>query len=354
MLPPMSIGGAHPLYNGVTGLYTRIPSTEMQIMARGRAGATAHEDETPGRRVVASGAQSAGGPLRVGYVALLGQTNVGKSTFLNAVLGEKLLISSAKPQATRNRIRCVLTTDEAQIIFVDTPGLHRARTKLGRHLVREAQRGTRGVDVILYMIEPWGKVDDYDRRTLERLAESGVPMLLLVNKIDRARGNALEETLLAYDALRRFEELIPISSTQGIGLDDAIQTTISYLPKGERLFPSDVKCDRPVEFLIEEAIREKVYQATYQEIPYSAAVHVKWLRDGSEGATEIQAEILVERESQKGILIGKAGQTVKRIGTLARKDIERLLGRRVFLKLIVQVSPGWTRNDALVRRETDS
>jgi GTP-binding protein Era len=290
--------------------------------------------------------------FRTGFVSLIGRTNVGKSTFLNAVLGEKLLISSPKPQATRNRIRCVLTTPSAQIVFVDTPGLHRPKTRLGRQLVREAHRSLRGIDVLLYMIEPWGHVDPLDRQALERLGSIDVPLLLLVNKIDRARGNALEETLLAYADLDRFAELIPVSATRRVGLDDAVQTTISYLPVGPAVFPADVKCDRPEEFLIEEVIREKIYQSTYQEVPYSATVRLKWLRATERGRVEIKAEILVDRQSQKGILIGKGGQTVKRIGTLARAEIERLLGRRVHLELVVQVSPGWNRDDAEIRRVT--
>jgi len=326
----------------------------MQITPQGPMRAELHESDPANPSENLFPETSAPPPLRVGFVALLGQTNVGKSTFLNAVLGEKLLISSDKPQATRSRIRCVLTRDDAQIIFVDTPGLHRPKTKLGQRLVREARRGLRGIDVLLYMVEPWGHVDGLDRQTLEEFADLEAPVLLLVNKIDRARGNALEETLLAYNDLGRFAELIPISATKGTGIDDAINTTVSYLPTGAAIFPSDVKCDRPPEFLVEEIVREKAYHLTYQEIPYSVAVRLKWLREREDGLAEIKAEILVERESQKGILIGKSGRTIKRIGSLAREDIERLLGRKVFLELIVQVSPSWTRDDAQLRRETEA
>jgi len=323
-------------------------------MAQREIGFETRTEPTPDTQPNGELSSSAAVDFRAGYVALLGRTNVGKSTFLNAVLGRKVLISSPKPQATRNRIRCVLTTPSAQIVFVDTPGLHRPRTKLGRQLVREAHRGLRGIDVLLYMIEPWGHVDPLDRQALARLEPGGVPILLLVNKIDRARGNALEETLLAYAELDRFAELIPISSTKGIGLDDAIRTTASYLPPGPALFPADVTCDRPVEFLIEELIREKVYRLTHQEIPYSAAVRVKWFHRPEAGRTEIQAEILVARESQKGILIGKGGQTIKRIGTLARADIERLLECKVHLELLVQVAPGWTHDDEEIRKVTEA
>ena len=292
--------------------------------------------------------------MRTGFVGVFGQTNVGKSTFLNAVLGEKLLISSARPQATRNRIRCVHTTSKAQIVFVDTPGLHAAKTKLGRQLVREAYRGLRGIDLLLFVTEPWGRVIRADKEALARLEGTEVPIILLVNKIDLAKANALEETLLAYASTDRFTELIPISSTRRLGLDDTLDTIIKYLPEGDPVFPADVKCDRPSEFLIEEIIREKAFQETFQEVPYSVAVRLKWLREVSDRLIEIKAEILVERSSQKGILVGRGGRTVKRIGTLARTEIEKLLGRQVFLELIVRVSPGWTRDEEQIRQVTQA
>lgn len=284
------------------------------------------------------------GSFRAGFVGVLGQTNVGKSTFLNAVMGEKLLITSPKPQTTRNRIRCIYTTDQAQIVFVDTPGLHRPHNKLSRHILREAFRALRGVDLLLYMVEPWGKVSDYDRVLLERLANQDRPILLLVNKADLARGNDLEETLLAYEATGRFAELIPISATQEINLDEALRTIVSYLPEGRPYFPASVKIDRPEEFLISELIREKILQSTFQEIPYSTAVRVKWMHDREDGLLEIKAEIVVDRESQKGIIIGKGGSLIKQIGTQARADIESLLGTRIFLELRVKVQKGWTKD----------
>jgi GTP-binding protein Era len=291
---------------------------------------------------------------RSGFVGVLGQTNVGKSTFLNAVLGEKLLITSSKPQATRNRIRCVLTVPDGQIVFVDTPGLHQPKSTLSRYLVREAYRGLRGLDALLYVIEPWGRVNPFDRRVLERLEDTDRPVLLLVNKIDIAEGNALEETLLAYAEMEYIAELIPVSSTKGIGLDDAVNTVIRYLPERPPPFPPDIKCDRAEEFLIGEILREKAFQLTYQEVPYSIAARVKWLHEKENGLIVIRAEIVVERESQKGILVGKGGRMIKQIGTLARADIETLLGRRVFLDLVAKVRPGWTRDEEGIRQLTES
>ena len=296
--------------------------------------------------------QVAGAGGRFGIVAVVGQTNVGKSTFLNAILGRKLVITSEKPQTTRNRIRCILNTERAQIVFVDTPGLHRPRNRLGRHILREAHRALRGIDAMLYVIEPWGAVAEADRRAFERWGEAEFPILLLVNKIDLARGNRLEETLLAYEATKRFAELIPISATRGTGLDDVVETLTDYLPEGSRLFPEDADTEQEESFLISELIREKVIRHTYQEIPHSIAVRVKWLRERQDGLVEIRAEILVDRPSQKGILVGKGGGLIKRIGTLARADIEAMLGARVFLDLIVKVEPHWTKDEKRIEQLT--
>ncbi len=293
------------------------------------------------------------GSFKAGFVGILGQTNVGKSTFLNAVMGEKLLITSDKPQTTRNRIRCIYTTEEAQIVFVDTPGLHEPENLLSRRILREAFRALREVDVIAYMVEPWGEVTDYDKQLFDRLPEPLPPMILLVNKVDLAKGNALEETLLAYEATGKFAELIPICATQGLGIADAINTIISYLPERPPLFPPDMKTDRSEEFLIAELIREKVFQLTYQEVPYSTAVRVKWMHERDDGILEIKAEIVVDRDSQKGIIIGKGGSLIKKIGTQARMEIEHLLGKHVFLELRVAVRKGWTRDATEIERLTE-
>ncbi len=290
---------------------------------------------------------------KVGIVAVVGQTNVGKSTFLNAVLGRKLLITSEKPQTTRNRIRCILNTGRAQIVFVDTPGLHRPRNRLGRHILREAHRALRGIDAMLYMVEPWGRVVAADREVFERWGNPGFPILLLVNKIDLARRNRLEETLVAYEATKRFAELIPISATKGLGLDDVVETLADYLPDGDPLFPEDVKSEQGETFLISELIREKVVRLTYQEIPHSIAVRVKWFREREDGLVEIKAEIVVDRASQKGILVGKGGGLIKKIGTLARTDIEAMLGNRVFLDLIVKVDARWTKDEERIQQLTN-
>ncbi len=285
---------------------------------------------------------------RSGFVGVLGQTNVGKSTFLNAVMGTKLLATSPKPQTTRNRVCCAYTTDQAQIVFVDTPGLHRPRNKLGQHVQREALRALRGLDLVVYMIEPWGRVPRADQVALERVTSADRPTLLLVNKIDLARSNDLEETLLAYDRLGFFAELVPISAENRTNLDDALSTIITYLPQRDAIFPAEVKTDSAEEFLVGELIREKVIRHTTQEIPYATAVRVKWLTTDPDGLLNIQAEIIVEKESQKGIIIGAGARMIKQIGSEARQDIESLLGARVFLDLRVRVERGWTQNDRAI------
>jgi len=292
--------------------------------------------------------------FKAGFVAVLGQTNVGKSTFLNAILGRKLLITSAKPQATRNRVRLVLTTEEAQLVFIDTPGLHRPHNVLSRQVLREAFRALRGVDVIAYMVEPWGEVSSYDEAMVEKLREVEKPAILLVNKRDLARSNALEETLLAYDATECFKELIPISSTRRSNLDDAVATLVRYLPEGPPLFPADVVTDQTEAFIIAELIREKVYRYTHQEIPYAVAVAIRHLEERDDGLVEITAEIIVDKPSQKGIVIGAHGRRIKEIGTGARKEIESVLGTRVFLDLKVNVIRGWTKDRQLIRELTGS
>ena len=291
---------------------------------------------------------------RTGFVAVLGQTNVGKSTFLNAAVGKKLLITSNKPQTTRNRIRCVLTTDEAQIVFVDTPGLHRPGDSLSRRILREAKRGLRGMDVLVYMVEPWGEIPKLDKLVFDEWKDLEVPIILLVNKIDRAKGSKLAETLVAYEKTDLFAELIPVSAMRYQGIDDVIETISKYLSPGMTLFPSDQKSDQTEDFLIGELIREKVFRLTHREVPYSTAVRLKWFSQRDDGIVEIKAEIIVERDSQKGILIGKGGQMIKKIGSLARTDIENLLGQRVFLETIVKVHANWTNDSDQIEQLTQS
>lgn len=290
---------------------------------------------------------------KAGTVAVVGRTNVGKSTFINAVLGRKVVIVSDKPQTTRNRIRCILTTPEAQAVFVDTPGLHQPLNKLSAHLVRQAMKALSGVDELVYMVEPTGGVAPYDETVLPKVKALPCPKVLLVNKSDQAKGNALPETLLAYEKLGIFSDLIPISSLRGTNLDRALQVILGHLPEGEPLFPPDMPTDRPLEFVIAELIREKIYHTTYQEIPYSTAVTVEHLAEREDKPIlEIYATIYVAKDSQKGIVIGAGGQKLKEIGRLARLELEAMLGKKVFLSLQVRVKPKWTEDEAEIARLT--
>ncbi len=287
--------------------------------------------------------------FKSGIVAVMGKTNVGKSTFINSLIGRKMVIVSDKPQTTRNRIRCVLTTDSAQIVFVDTPGLHKPINKLSEALVKEAMRALAGIDELVYMTEPTGGIDPFDEQVMPRIKELPCPKILLVNKIDLARGNQLPETLLAYDSLDIFQELVPISCSRGKNLDRALEVIIKYLPEGEPLFPEGMPTDKPLEFIIAELIREKIYHFTYQEIPYSTAVVVEEIREREDKPLiEIYATIYVAKDSQKAIVIGRKGQKLKEIGRTARLEIEALLGKQVYLALQVKVKKNWTEDDAMV------
>ncbi len=287
--------------------------------------------------------------FKSGIVAVVGKTNVGKSTFINSLIGRKMVIVSDKPQTTRNRIRCVLTTDSAQIVFVDTPGLHKPVNKLSEALVKEAMRALAGIDELVYMTEPSGGIDPFDEQVMPRIKELPCPKILLVNKIDLAKGNQLPETLLAYDSLGIFQEIVPISCSRGKNLDRALQVIIQYLPEGEPLFPEGMPTDKPLEFIIAELIREKIYHFTYQEIPYSTAVVVEEVREREDKPLiEIYATIYVAKDSQKAIVIGRKGQKLKEIGRAARLEIEALLGKQVYLALQVKVKKNWTEDDAMI------
>ncbi len=289
--------------------------------------------------------------FKSGFVGVLGQTNVGKSTFINAILGKKVLIVSEKRQSTRNRIRCVYNDPEAQIVFVDTPGLHKPVDKLSRLLLKQAFGALEGLDLILYMVEPWEEIPEYDAKIFEPLKKLSMPKFLLINKIDRAKGDQVPKTIETYAQTGLFAEVIPISCLQGINLGKTIQLIKQYLPEGPKYFPDEVTVDRPEEFLLAEIVREKVYHLTRQEIPYSVYVEVQEIREREDKPlVEVYATIYVAKPSQKGILIGQGGKMIKEIGRLARLDMEQLLGTRVYLDLQVKVRERWNESEAQIAR----
>ena len=282
--------------------------------------------------------------VKSGFVHLLGKSNVGKSTFVNSIVGDKVSITSDKPQTTRNRINCIYNREDAQVIFLDTPGIHKPDNSLGSYLVEEARKGIKGSDLILYMVEPWEDVPDDERPFLRKISSQDEDVFLLVNKVDIYSPAQIARTLEAYEEEEIFKEYIPISALTGDGVDIALDKVIDYLPEGKRLFPEDVSTDKPLEFLMAELVREKVYELTYEELPYSVATRTKsYERRDEEDLLEVYIDVFVVRRSQKGIIIGKNGKKIKEIGKRARKDLEKMVGSKVYLDLKVKVAKNWNR-----------
>lgn len=288
--------------------------------------------------------------FKSGFIALIGRPNVGKSTLLNALVGEKIAIVSPKPQTTRSRITGIKTTEAAQLIFVDTPGLARPRTALNRHMIQVAREAFQNVDLILLITEASG-TDQLasDEFILQQLEGVKTPTFLVINKIDLIDNRQVLPLIAAYQQRFPFTEYVPISALKGVNLDELLQTIIKYLPEGPRYFPSDQLTDQPERFLIAELIREQIFIQTEQEVPYQTAVIVEQLEDTDSGVLRVDATIYVERDSQKGIIIGKRGSRLKQIGQAARQEIERILNTRVYLALWVKVRRDWSENEQLIR-----
>ncbi|RMG69415.1 MAG: GTPase Era [Nitrospirae bacterium] len=289
--------------------------------------------------------------FRSGYVSIIGRPNVGKSTLLNSILGDKIAIVTRRPQTTRNRILGVKTTEDAQIIFIDTPGIHRPRERLGEFMLREAKAAIKEVDLILFMVEP-RMPGTGEKKVLELLRDAlskrPRPLFLLINKIDLIRKAELLVIIDAYRRLYDFQEIIPISALKGDGIDRVLNSVIEYLPEGPKYYPDDMVTDQLERFMVSEMIREKIMALTEDEIPYSVAVEIINWEEKSD-IIVIGANIYVEKESQKGIIIGKKGSRLKKIGTLARQDIERLLNTRVYLELWVKVKEDWRDRPGILR-----
>ncbi len=286
--------------------------------------------------------------FKSGYVSLIGRPNVGKSTLLNTILGQKIAIVSPKPQTTRNRIIGIKTLPDAQIIFIDTPGIHKPKHRLGELMVKEADATAKEVDVIFLMVEP-EQPGAGDKFIIETLRKLNKPVFLLVNKIDAVKKTDLLPVMESYSKLYDFKEIMPVSALQGIGVDDLLKTVINYLPEGPKYYPDDLVTDQLERFMVAEIIREKIIQRTEDEIPHSVATDVTGWSEREDGLILIHANIYVEREGQKGIIIGKSGARLKEIGTLARQDIEKLLGAKVFLELWVKVKKDWRSKDMILK-----
>ncbi|WP_284140431.1 MULTISPECIES: GTPase Era [unclassified Virgibacillus] len=276
-----------------------------------------------------------------GFIAIIGRPNVGKSTFLNRVVGQKIAIMSDKAQTTRNKIQGVLTQQDAQFVFIDTPGIHKPKHRLGDFMVRIAENTLNEVDAILFMIdakEGYGKGDQYILDLLQKVRK---PVFLIVNKIDLVHPEALLPLIELYKDKCEFEEIIPISALEGNNVDHLLDVLKVHLPEGPQYYPEDQVTDHPERFIISELIREKVLHLTREEIPHSIAVDIENIEERDNDTVFIQAVVITERKSQKGILIGKQGSMLKQIGKNARKDIEALLGSKVYLELWIKVQKDW-------------
>jgi GTPase len=290
--------------------------------------------------------------FRAGFVGVVGRPNVGKSTIVNAVVGRKVSIVSDKPQTTRFAVRGVANGADHQIVFVDTPGLHKPRTPLGERLNRRVAEGASNVDVLLLVVDASGGVGRGDAFVADReVPRFPGPKLCAANKIDLLKPAAVAKELEAASRLAEFDHIVPVSAKTRAGLDELVDALVSCLPEGEPLFPPDQVTDLPLETRIEEVIREKALAVAREELPHSIAVRVEEMeRDEESGLTRIFCSLFVERESQKGILVGSGGATIKRIGTQARAELEPMLGRHVFLDLRVKVLREWQRDPTALDR----
>jgi GTP-binding protein Era len=285
--------------------------------------------------------------LKTGFVAIVGRPNVGKSTLLNRLVGQKVAIVTEKPQTTRNRILAIANTGKAQMVFFDTPGIHKPRHEMNRRMVDSAVQSLRNVDLALLIAdvtEPFGGGDEF---VLEKVRQAKVPVILVLNKVDRIPKAEVLPVIDHYRHKHDFLDIVPASALTGENVDALVAVLEERLPEGEPLYPLDTLTDLPERFFVAEIVREKILEATREEVPYSAAVVIDSWEEG-EKLTRIEVSILVEKDSQKGILVGKRGSMAKAIGTAARKDIEAFLGVKVFLGIHVRVRPDWRENPRLL------
>ena len=289
--------------------------------------------------------------FKSGFVTLIGRPNVGKSTLMNRLIGQKIAITSNKPQTTRNRIQTVLTTEEGQIVFVDTPGIHKAKNKLGEYMVNIAERSLNEVDVVLWLVEPSTFIGAGEKHIIEQLKKVKTPVILVINKVDMVKK---EEVLTFIDAYRKecdFAEIVPVSARRGDNTDELVNVIMKYLPYGPQFYDEDTITDQPERQIVAEIIREKALHALDAEIPHGIAVAIDRMktRPGKNPIVDIDATIICERESHKGIIIGKQGAMLKKIGSNARYEIERMLESKVNLKLWVKVKKDWRDSDFLIK-----
>ncbi|MBO5010126.1 MAG: GTPase Era [Clostridia bacterium] len=284
---------------------------------------------------------------KTAFIAIVGRPNVGKSTLLNAILGEKVAIVSKKPQTTRNRITGIYTEAENQIVFLDTPGMHKPRNRLGDFMVKTANRTLGGVESAILVVEPREAVGDIEAEFIKRFKEDGIGAILVINKTDSFRKENIAKTIAAYAEAFDFDAVVPISAKSGKGVETVISECERYLYESDWMFPDDIVTDQPERRIASEIIREKILKMMDEEIPHGVAVTVEEWKE-KRGTVSIRAEIYCEKQTHKGIIIGKGGATIKKIGTFAREDIEKMLDTKVFLDLYVRVKENWRDSDFII------
>ncbi|WP_096201303.1 GTPase Era [Bacillus sp. FJAT-45350] len=288
--------------------------------------------------------------FKSGFVAIIGRPNVGKSTLLNYFVGQKIAIMSDKPQTTRNKVQGVLTRNDSQVVFMDTPGIHKPKHKLGDFMMKVASSTLREVDLILFVVEADQSFGPGEQFILERLEETNTPVFLVVNKIDKVEPEKLLKFIDSYRTRYNFKEIVPVSALEGSNVSTLVDQIVGYMPEGPQYYPTDQVTDHPERFIVAELIREKVLHLTREEIPHSIAVVIEQMkRRETNDTVYVGATIIVERSSQKGIVIGKQGTMLREVGKRARADIEALLGSKVFLELWVKVQKDWRNKPAQLR-----
>ena len=286
--------------------------------------------------------------FKSGFVTLIGRPNVGKSTLMNYLIGQKIAITSNKPQTTRNRIQTVLTTEDGQIVFVDTPGIHKAKNKLGEYMVHVAERTLDEVDVVLWLVEPTTFIGAGERHIAEQLRKIKTPVILVINKVDMVKREEVLPAIAAYKDLYEFAEIVPVSARNGDNTEELVKVILKYLPYGPQFYDEDTVTDQPERQIVAELIREKALHSLNEEIPHGIAVAIDRMKMQNK-VMHIDATIICERESHKGIIIGKQGNMLKKIGSTARYEIEKMLECQANLKLWVKVKKDWRDSDFLVK-----
>ncbi len=288
--------------------------------------------------------------FKSGFATLIGRPNVGKSTLMNHLIGQKIAITSNKPQTTRNRIQTVYTSEEGQIVFLDTPGIHKAKNKLGEYMVNVAERTLKEVDVVLWLVEPTDFIGKGEQHIAQQLKKAGVPVILIMNKIDTVEKSQIAGFMEGYREIFDFADMIPVCALRGVNMDRVIRAIFRYLPYGPKYYDDDTVTDQPQRQIAAELIREKALRCLEEEIPHGIAVSIEKMQERRGGEImDIEATIICERDSHKGIVIGKGGAMLRRIGSQARREIEKMLEMQVNLQLWVKVKKDWRDSDYMIK-----